>query len=267
MFTCYYDFQKRATCDSYFELHGRTRARFRPDRVRRHPVRTQRHRRHGQVPRRAWRDSRLPCREERRASRVATPELGRDEARPGHPRVAAVAVLAVVVGAMLATAANARRTFTIYAVSTQGQYANHADDRSRGALDNPFNADLPAPTGKGKALAGRRQRSHRLQALQRPLVQEADRLRVTTPARSPRRTSRCARRAFNSNDGSMTASGPTNWDSTAFTLAVSGGTGQLPRRTRPGVVGPLGKGTPPHVRPALSDYGFGTSLRSPFMST
>jgi hypothetical protein len=159
----------------------------------------------------------------------------------GTWRLATAAAFAFVAGAMLATAANARRTFTIYAVSTQGQYANHADDRSRGTLDNPFNADLPAPTGKGKAS---RVGDNALIGFK--LYSDSSyNKRIGSGSYSCTFTSAhvaLCEASFQLDDGSMTASGPTNWTSTAFTLAVSGGTGNyLGARGQVSSV-PVGKG-------------------------
>jgi hypothetical protein len=147
--------------------------------------------------------------------------------RSAH-RFAAAAALAFVAGALVAAAAAAApagRNFTIYAVSTQGQYANHADDRSRGNLDNPFNADAPVPKGKGKAS---RVGDNALIGFK--LYSDSSyKKQIGSGSYSCTFTSAhvaLCEASFQLDDGSMAASGPTNWDSTSFTLAVSGGTGK-----------------------------------------
>jgi hypothetical protein len=123
-----------------------------------------------------------------------------------------------------ASARTANRTLTIYALATQGRYANHKDDRARGALDNPFNADENAIKGNA---SGNRVGDNALIGFK--LYSDAA-LKNQIGSGTYSCTFNSAHIAlceadFQLNDGAMFASGPTDFTSTTFTLAVSGGTG------------------------------------------
>ena len=155
-------------------------------------------------------------------------------------RLAAVAAVAFL-AAVGAGVASAGHSLTIYAVATKGQYANHADDRARGVLDNPFNADEDKPTGTGKKT---RAGDNALIALK--LYSDSS-FKKQIGSGTYSCTFTTAKVAlcnadFELNDGSMTASGPTNFDSTTFTLAVSGGTGKYLGARGQVSSAPLGKG-------------------------
>jgi hypothetical protein len=152
-----------------------------------------------------------------------------------------IVAAAVVVAVGLSATASATRSLTIYAVATKGQYANHADDRTRGALTNPFNADANNPTSNGKAS---RAGDNALIALK--LYSDASFKNQIGSATysctfTVARVALCAA-DFELDNGAMTASGPTNFEATTFTLAVSGGTGKyLGSRGQVSSV-PVGKG-------------------------
>ena len=78
MFTCYYEFVKRATCDSYFDLAKGLLLASGQVRVRRHPLHTRGHRRHEYVLRRA------------RASGLRAGRRERTAVRPPRDRTAEV---------------------------------------------------------------------------------------------------------------------------------------------------------------------------------
>lgn len=136
-----------------------------------------------------------------------------------------VAAAALFVATAVSSAASATRSLTIYAFATKGQYANHADDRTRGALTNPFNADADKPTSNGKAS---RAGDNALIALK--LYSDASfKKQIGSGTYSctftVARIALCAA-DFELSNGTMTASGPTNFEATTFTLAVSGETGK-----------------------------------------
>ena len=162
IFTCYYLFLKRATCDAYLDLPGGTllasgtvafdASRFTPGRERRHwPLSG------------PWWGDHGPGRRGERA-----PEPGPDLTRmPAAPlpvwlgprlrrRVAAVVGVVALAGLTAAGSAvgSRQRSLTLYAVATAAQFVNHADDRARGSAINPFNADtkalVPAANAKEK---------------------------------------------------------------------------------------------------------------------
>jgi hypothetical protein len=136
----------------------------------------------------------------------------------------AVALLGVATPSALAGKATATRALTIYAVANRAQYADHADDRVRGDFHNPFNVDSKIPNVKGKgAQAG----DNALYSF-KLYSDAAFKNRIGSAVYSC--VINFAHRAlceadFQLNGDAMFASGPANFDSTRFTLAVSGGTG------------------------------------------
>jgi hypothetical protein len=155
-------------------------------------------------------------------------------------RVAALTTF-LFLAAVGAGTAHAGHSLTIYAVATKGQYANHADDRARGVLDNPFNADENKPTGNGKKT---RAGDNALIAFK--LYSDSS-FKKQIGSGTYSCTFTTAKVAlceadFELNDGAMTASGPTNFDATTFTLAVSGGTGKYLGARGQVSSAPLGKG-------------------------
>ncbi len=150
---------------------------------------------------------------------------------------AAVLVLATGVSAT----AGATRSLTIYAVATKGQYANHADDRTRGALTNPFNVDADKPTSNGKASRAGDNALIALKLYSDSSFKKQIGSGTYSCTFTIARIALCAA-DFELSNGAMTASGPTNFEATTFTLAVSGGTGKyLGSRGQVSSV-PVGKG-------------------------
>ncbi len=139
-------------------------------------------------------------------------------------RLGAVAAM-LVLAAVGAGAATAGHSLTIYAVATNGQYANHADDRARGVLDNPFNADENKPTGNGKATRAGDNALIALKLYSDPSFKKQIGSGTYSCTFTTGKVALCEA-DFELNDGAMTASGPTNFAATSFTLAVSGGTGK-----------------------------------------
>ena len=178
--------------------------------------------------------------------------------------VAAVAFLAAV-GAGVASAGD---SLTIYAVATKGQYANHADDRARGVLDNPFNADEDKPTGTGKKT---RAGDNALIALKlysdssfkKQIGSGTYSCTFTTVKGGPLQRGLRAERRLDDRLGAD-----------QLRLHDLHPRGQrrhrkVPRCARAGLLGAARQGAPAHVRlaaPPPGLYGFGTSLRSPFES-
>src|SRR5262249_47273962 len=139
-------------------------------------------------------------------------------------RLGAVAAL-LLLAAVAAGTARASHSLTIFAVATKGQYANHADDRARGVLDNPFTADENKPTGNGKATRAGDNALIALKLYSEPSFKKQIGSGTYSCTFTTAKVALCEA-DFELNDGAMTASGPTNFDSTTFTLAVSGGTGK-----------------------------------------
>jgi hypothetical protein len=152
-----------------------------------------------------------------------------------------VAAAVLVLAAVAAGAANATHSLTIYAVSTKGQYANHADDRARGVLDNPFNADenkLP-DNGKGTRAGDNALISFKLYS--DPSFKKQIGSGTYSCTFTTAKVALCEA-DFELSNGGMSASGPTNWDATTFTLAVSGGTGKYLGARGQVSSAPVGKG-------------------------
>jgi len=155
-------------------------------------------------------------------------------------RLAAVAAVAVL-AAVGAGTAGAGHSLTIYAVATKGQYADHADDRARGVLDNPFNADENRPTGSGKKTRAGDNALIALKLYSDPSFKKRIGSGTYSCTFTTAKVALC-NADFELNNGSMSASGPTNFDAATFTLAVSGGTGKYLGARGQVSSAPLGKG-------------------------
>jgi hypothetical protein len=138
-----------------------------------------------------------------------------------------IAVLAALALAPSAAAAGTR-TLTLYAYATQVRFADHADDRSRGILKNPFNADTkslaPKTTGKGPQAGDSARFSFKLYS-------DAG-LKRSAGSAVYNCTFNFAHHAlcealYELKTGTLFASGPTDFDTTRFTLAVTGGTSKF----------------------------------------
>ena len=235
IFTCYYNFVKRATCDSYFDLNERPRARLGAGRVQRQALHPQRHGRHEQLPRRARRGSSRSRRQELGTSRPETPrlemtrlEVTRRTVQPWcATAVAALALLGIGAAAGSAQAA-APQSLTIYARATQAQYINHSDDRVRGTAKNPFNVDAKniPPTkesGTGTQTGDEARYGFKLYsdaALKKLIGTATYSCRFTHPKQA------LCEADFQLNDGAMFGSGPASFTTTTLTFVVSGGSGR-----------------------------------------
>ena len=155
-------------------------------------------------------------------------------------RLAAAAAIAVL-AAVGAGTASAGHSLTIYAVATKGQYANHADDRARGVLDNPFNADENKLPANGKATRAGDNALIAFKLYSDPSFKKQIGSGTYACTFTTAEIALC-NADFELNDGAMTASGPTNFQSTTFTLAVSGGTGKYLGARGQVSSAPLGKG-------------------------
>ena len=175
-------------------------------------------------------------------------------------RLGAVAAM-LVLAAVGAGAATSGHALTIYAVATKGQYANHADDRARGVLDNPFNADEDKPTGNGKAS---RAGDNALIALK--LYSDSSfKKQIGSGTYSCTFTTgkvALCEADFELNDGAMTASGPTNFARHDIHPRGERRHREVPRRPRPGLLGASRQGAPAHVRLPLSPGASGSGRAS-----
>jgi len=134
-----------------------------------------------------------------------------------------LAALASLVGP-----AAAGKALTVYAVATQAQFTNHADDRVRGEGSNPFNIDvkkLPIPKSNGKGPQAGDEARFAFKLYSDPGFKH----RIGSASYSC--TFNFGNKAlckadFELSSGALIASGPANFDSTALTMAVSGGTGE-----------------------------------------
>jgi hypothetical protein len=143
--------------------------------------------------------------------------------------LAAVAIAATIVAPAALAATQGRRSFVLYAKTTRAQFVNHADDRERGNITNPFNADiLPTPPNANAGKKGARAGDNGLFSLQ--LYSDP---KLTRPVGTA--TYSCtfnfAHEAicegqFELGSGTMIAIGPANLDTGNFVLPVTGGTGR-----------------------------------------
>ena len=137
---------------------------------------------------------------------------------------AALIAASVACGQVGATATD--HALTIYARVTQAAFMNHSDDRIRGSFANPFNTDtsIPPPKSGTGALPGDN-------ALFTFKLYSDPGLKNRVGSGTYSCTFNFAQRAlceadFELKSGSMIADGPTNFNSTRFTLAVISGTGK-----------------------------------------
>jgi hypothetical protein len=131
--------------------------------------------------------------------------------------------------APLAQAATHVRSFVLYAKATRAQFVNHADDRQRGILRNPFSSDfLPTPPNANKGKKGARAGDNALIMLE--LYSDRN---LTRPAGTATYSCRfnfgqeaLCDAQFTLGRGTIIAMGPAKLDGSPIVLAVTGGTGR-----------------------------------------
>ncbi len=144
----------------------------------------------------------------------------------------AAALVAVGVAASVAipvalASTQARRSFVLYAKPTRAQFINHADDRERGNITNPFgDAVLPTPPNANSGKQGARAGDNALFSLK--LYSDAGLTRPVGTA-SYSCTVNFGQQAicegqFALGDGTMIAVGQADLRSSSWVLPVSGGT-------------------------------------------
>ncbi len=128
-------------------------------------------------------------------------------------------------GSVRAGVANHKLTF--YAYATHVRFVNHADDRARGNIHNPFNADakslVTVTKGTGPFPGDTAQYNFKL--YRDPNLKHGAGSAVYTCTFNFAHHAICTA-LYEVSTGTMFASGPTDFDSTQFTLAVTGGTGK-----------------------------------------
>jgi hypothetical protein len=152
----------------------------------------------------------------------------------GVSSIALLALTACIAGAALGAAgvasgstraAAGQQKLTVYSVATLAQFINHQDDRQRAVTNNPFNADtsklVDKEKGKGPFAGDDTLYSFTLYA-------SADKKKkigsaVYTCHYNFTRHALCTA-YYELNGGTLLASGPVDFNSTHFTLALTGGT-------------------------------------------
>jgi hypothetical protein len=140
-----------------------------------------------------------------------------------------VAALAAIVAVPLAQATTQDRSLVVYAKPARAQFVNHADDRERGEIRNPFNPDAPlSPPSANSARKGARAGDTALFSFK--LYSDA---RLTRPIGSAiySCTFNFAQEAiceanFALRGGTMIALGPARLSGPHLVLPVIGGTGR-----------------------------------------
>jgi type II secretory pathway pseudopilin PulG len=138
--------------------------------------------------------------------------------------VAAVAILAAAAIPGAAKAATIKQTMTIYSVATLAQFINHQDDRQRAVNNNPFTADTkvnPPVAGTGPFAGDDTIYSFTLYKNVAKTKQAGT--AVYTCHYNFTRHALCTA-YFTLNTGVLLAGGPVDFNSTRFTLALTGGT-------------------------------------------
>lgn len=145
------------------------------------------------------------------------------------PAALAALAMAATMAVPLAPATTQGRSFVIYAKPTRAQFINHADDRERGKILNPFGSDLlPPPPDANTGKKGARAGDNALFSLK--LYSDPH---LTRPVGNAiySCTFNFAQEAiceanFTLNGGTMIALGPAKLDSGNIVLPVIGGTGR-----------------------------------------
>jgi hypothetical protein len=160
----------------------------------------------------------------------------------GRTAVCVAAVLAVVLLSVSATAAGAagRRVVTVYSVATGLQYINTADDRARGKVNNPLdsaaNKLTPRSAGKNGPFAGD-VAVYALKLYADSSVSQQTGTAVYTCYFNYDRHALCQAYYKLPGGSTIVASGPIDFNSSKFTIVVSGGTnGYLGARGQANVV-------------------------------
>ncbi len=147
--------------------------------------------------------------------------------------IGGIAVLFVLCGGRSASSAPAimkSHSLTFYAVVTRAQFVNHADDRARGDAANPFNADTKAlaPVSqsreKGKGPFPGDDVLYKFKLYRAPNLKSPVGSAVYTCVYNFSQHALCEG-SYQLTAGTMFASGPVDFNSNDFTLAVTGGTG------------------------------------------
>jgi len=142
---------------------------------------------------------------------------------------ALAAAAATALAVPVAQATTQARSFVLYAKPTGAQFVNHADDRERGDIINPFNADtLPTPPSANSGKKGARAGDKGVFTLK--LFADAN-LKRPVGSAVYACTFNFAQEAvctatFETSKGTMFAMGPAKLDGATIVLPVTGGTGQ-----------------------------------------
>jgi hypothetical protein len=142
------------------------------------------------------------------------------------PLVLLAGAAVLTTGATSAAAASSRKQFTLYSVATGFRYVNHKDDRARGDLKNPFNADVaslkpPKESGKGPLAGDESVWSFKLYTSAK--LTKSVGSAVYRCTYNFGRVANCDAQ-YSLNKGALFATGPIDFKATQFTLAVTGGT-------------------------------------------
>ncbi len=143
----------------------------------------------------------------------------------------ALVLVAAGVTASSAAAATSQKTLTLYAVASKYQFIDHADDRARGLVKNPFNADIKQLDPKAKEY----EKGHGPYPGDDALFT----FKLYSDASLKQRVGSAVYECvynfnkhamcnadYDLSKGSLFASGPIDFNSPDFSLAVTGGTGK-----------------------------------------
>jgi hypothetical protein len=149
--------------------------------------------------------------------------------RRGLAAALATAATAAAIAVPAAPAATHARSFVLWAKATQAQFINHADDRRRGLIKNPFNPDfLPTPPNANNGKKGARAGDNAIVSLDLYSDRNLTRL-VGSAIYSCRfnfaQEAMCDAQ-FSLSRGTIIAMGPAKLDGSTVVLAVTGGTGR-----------------------------------------
>lgn len=138
-------------------------------------------------------------------------------------------ILAVVFAAVIPPAAlSMRAPLTVYSVATGVQFINTADDRARGAINNPFDIALgklkPRSNYAGQGPFPGDVAVYSLQLYRHPDSKDSAGSAVYTCYFNYARYAFCQAYYTLKGFGTVVASGPVNFNTKGFTIVITGGT-------------------------------------------
>jgi hypothetical protein len=162
------------------------------------------------------------------SARVVPPGRARDRGRQAAVAALAVAGLVCVSVSAAAAGATTSRVVTVYSVATGLQYINTGDDRARGKANNPLDGSAnklwPKSAGGGAGPFAGDVAVYAVKLYSTPTLKRPAGSGVYTCYFNYDRHALCKAYYKFTAGGTLVASGPVDFNSSGFTIVVTGGT-------------------------------------------